>query len=176
MNVFRTGFLSSIGYHRRSDMANSPFHTNILNTEERRSRLFPDKRRIPGRKAKCLLVVGMLLQIWGIRKIVEIRRFFRKRDMEIKKQQRKTAPFFQAMADLRYCSLKERNDILMNELFAHKGQDYIKRITQRFNQTDIWAPFAPRYGFMHLRTARNIKPYHEIWLSRYLHNYDVYNI
>jgi len=38
------------------------------------------------------------------------------------------------------------------------------------------APFSPRYAFMHLKTARNIKPYHEIWLARYLHNYDVYNI
>jgi len=77
MNVFRNGFLTKLNYYRRHDMAHSPFHSHILNTEERRSQLFPDKRRIPGRKAKFMLVFAMLLQIWGIRKVVEIRGFFR---------------------------------------------------------------------------------------------------
>ena len=75
MNVFRNGFLTNLGFYRRHDMANSPFHTHILNTEERRSKLFPDKRRIPGRKAKFMIVFGLLLQIWGVRKVIEIRHF-----------------------------------------------------------------------------------------------------
>ena len=33
---------------RRSDMANSPFHKAIQGLEEKRSKLFPDRRRIPG--------------------------------------------------------------------------------------------------------------------------------
>ena len=77
MENFRNGFLTKYRYFRRSDMAHSPFVTNILNTEERRSRLFPDKRRIPGRKAKFILTLGVILQLWGMRKVVEIRKFFK---------------------------------------------------------------------------------------------------
>jgi hypothetical protein len=34
---------------RRSDMANSPFHKAIQGLEDKRSKLFPDRRRVPGR-------------------------------------------------------------------------------------------------------------------------------
>lgn len=45
----------------------------------------------------------------------------RRKDMENKKLQRKATPFLQAMSDLNYCSLKEKQDILIEELFAHRG-------------------------------------------------------
>ena len=45
---------------RRSDMANSPFHKAIFDMEEKRSNLFLDRRRIPGRKAKFILAIGLI--------------------------------------------------------------------------------------------------------------------
>jgi hypothetical protein len=65
---------------RRDDMPNSPFHQAIKNVEERRSQLFPDRRRIPGRKAKVLLGFGLCLQMYGMSHLVEIRRFMKRRD------------------------------------------------------------------------------------------------
>lgn len=62
---------------RRADEAHSPFHRAIADTELKRSQLFPDRRRIPGRKAKLLLSVGLLLQIWGIGKLIEIKKFMK---------------------------------------------------------------------------------------------------
>ncbi len=60
---------------RRVDMANSPFHKAIFETEQRRSQLFPDRRRIPGRKAKFLFALAIVMQVWGLRKLNEIRNF-----------------------------------------------------------------------------------------------------
>lgn len=77
MEQLRNGFLVKSRYLRRYDMAHSPFHKHILNTEERRSQLFPDKRKIPGRKAKCLITVAIVLQIWGAKKVVEIRQYWK---------------------------------------------------------------------------------------------------
>lgn len=58
---------------RRTDAANSPMHLFVHGAEERRSRLFPDRKRIPGRKAKTVVIISLMLHIWGIRKIGEIR-------------------------------------------------------------------------------------------------------
>ena len=60
---------------RRSDMANSPFHKAIKDTEDKRSNLFPDRRRIPGRKAKFLISVGIFFQVWGMGKVIEVKKF-----------------------------------------------------------------------------------------------------
>jgi hypothetical protein len=58
--------------------------------------------------------------------------------MESQKLQRKAVPFLQAMADIRHCSLQEKFNILVQELFAHRGQDYINRITNIYFQKDLW--------------------------------------
>jgi len=76
MQFLRTDFLAS-QILRRADMANSPFHKAIKDTEEKRSKLFLDRRRVPGRKAKLLLSAGLLLQMWGIGKLIEIKKFMK---------------------------------------------------------------------------------------------------
>ena len=49
--------------------------------------------------------------------------------------ERKAAPFLQAMADIRYCAITEKKDMLMRELFS---ADHYDRIKDRFIQKDIW--------------------------------------
>lgn len=63
--------------YRRMDQAHSPFHQARFNMEEKRSQLFPDRRRIPGRKAKVMLGVAFFFQAFGIMKIVEIKNHFK---------------------------------------------------------------------------------------------------
>lgn len=76
MQFLRPDYLAS-QLLRRADMAHSPFHKAIQDTEDKRSRLFPDRRRIPGRKAKLLIAVSLLLQFWGIGKVIEIKKFMK---------------------------------------------------------------------------------------------------
>lgn len=82
MNTLNKSLLQAL---RREDMAHSPFHQNIKNIEERRSQLFPDRRRIPGRKAKVILGIGFCLQMYGISHLCEIRRFWKRRDQDMAK-------------------------------------------------------------------------------------------
>lgn len=63
--------------YRRFDQAHSPFHQARFNMEEKRSQLFPDRRRIPGRKAKFFLGLAIFLQMFGVTKIVEIKNNFK---------------------------------------------------------------------------------------------------
>lgn len=62
---------------RRYDQAHSPFHMARFNMEEKRSQLFPDRRRIPGRKAKFMLFMAFGLQIFGVVKLVEIKNHYK---------------------------------------------------------------------------------------------------
>lgn len=48
--------------------------------------------------------------------------------MENRKLQRKATPFLQAMTDIRHCALQEKYDILVDELFAHKGKDFMDQV------------------------------------------------
>ena len=64
--------------------------------------------------------------------------FFRKTAQEMKKLQRKAAPFLQAMEDIRLSAMHTRNRILIEELFENRGKDYINRITKRYNSEDLW--------------------------------------
>jgi hypothetical protein len=73
MNFLKNKLLTPF---RRADMANSPFHRGI-NMEEKRSTLFADRRRIPGRKAKVLLTVMFCFQMVGMKKLVETKKFMK---------------------------------------------------------------------------------------------------
>lgn len=55
--------------------------------------------------------------------------------MESAKLSRKASPFLQAMADMRYCIIHEKRDILMRELFPN---DMYERIKDQYIQKDIW--------------------------------------
>ena len=61
---------------RRADMAHSPFHAS-LNSAEKRSILLPDRRRIPARKAKCLFALAFIMQMWGMKKVVDTKKYFK---------------------------------------------------------------------------------------------------
>ena len=62
---------------RRYDQANSPFIFAKFDMEEKRSQLFPDRRRIPGRKAKVMIGLAIFLQCYGCYKLMEIKTNFK---------------------------------------------------------------------------------------------------
>ena len=60
---------------RRQDQAHSPMHRFIHNAEEKRSLLFPERKKIPGRKPKALIVTAIAFTILGVSKVGEIKSF-----------------------------------------------------------------------------------------------------
>lgn len=72
--------LNKIGFNFATQAAKadaySPFNAvhfglrqHINDIENKRSRLFPDRRRIPGRKAKYILAIGYLLHAYAFMKL-----------------------------------------------------------------------------------------------------------
>eukprot|EP00331_Platyophrya_macrostoma_P013818 CAMPEP_0176419932 /NCGR_PEP_ID=MMETSP0127-20121128/8328_1 /TAXON_ID=938130 /ORGANISM="Platyophrya macrostoma, Strain WH" /LENGTH=177 /DNA_ID=CAMNT_0017800477 /DNA_START=39 /DNA_END=572 /DNA_ORIENTATION=+ len=162
---------------RRTDEAHSPMHQFIRNAEEKRSILFPERKKIPGRKPKAVLVAALVCSIFGASKMGEIKAFRNRQDLELRKVQRKSAPFLQAISDLQFIAAEERQDMIVKELFDIQSDEEYKKFRQRFHQTDIWVPFKPRYGFANFRTFKNVREkYTHVWYNRYTHGFDVYSI
>jgi hypothetical protein len=76
------------------------------------------------------------------------------------------------MADLRYISLKERNDMITEALFEYKGKDYVKNITRRYHNEETWDPFTNKYLWMNNATMKNCKSQSDLFFGRYIHGYD----
>jgi hypothetical protein len=55
-------------------MAHSPQHWAIKDTQELRSKLFPERRYIPARKGKMLMAVAFSFQLFGLYHIVQVKR------------------------------------------------------------------------------------------------------
>lgn len=79
--LFRQETLSQ--YPRRNYFnAQSPTHQVLFtltrqfidDIENRRSKLFPDRRRVPGRKAKYIISIAFLIQFWACAKMVQIKK------------------------------------------------------------------------------------------------------
>lgn len=105
----------------RSIVSKTASTKNIINTKELRSELFASRRRIPGRKVKFLAVACFFGFTMNHAKIREVHGFFELRDKEHQRLQRRTIPFFQAVEDLRYLALQERQQLLTEALFEKKG-------------------------------------------------------
>lgn len=59
--LFTNSTLWKPSWARRYDEANSPLHMWTKETKELRSQLFPERLRIPSRKAKYILTLGLVL-------------------------------------------------------------------------------------------------------------------
>lgn len=64
-------------FTRRYDMAHSPQHFQRTDMKELRSRLFPERRYIPGRKGKMILGLCFGLQFIMMYEMAFIRKIFK---------------------------------------------------------------------------------------------------
>jgi hypothetical protein len=62
--------------------------------ENKRSKLFPDRRRIPGRKVKYILALSLVIHIWAVAKLTKIKSVAGWRDRMTSKLNRKISPYF----------------------------------------------------------------------------------
>ena len=96
---------------------------HINDIENKRSRLFPDHRRIPGRKTKYILVVAYLIHAYALMRLAHSKQIIKARAEQQTALQRKTAPFFQSVNDIQYTTLKHRWDLLAKEVL---GEEFVK--------------------------------------------------
>ena len=118
----------------------------MKDVDNKRSRLFPDRRRIPGRKTKFIVAIACLIQIYSSMKLIQAKRIFayfmcdfRLKEEQRRQMQRKMAPFFQSFEDVQYTIVKHRMDLILSEAFKGKGgQEYLEKFN-RFKQKGMWA-------------------------------------
>lgn len=79
------------------------YNVNLLkyidDIENKRSKLFPDRRRIPGRKTKYIIAVAFVIHYFTLTRVMEARDIAQRKAMQQKQLQRKIAPMFQALND-----------------------------------------------------------------------------
>lgn len=118
--------------------AHSPFNKAIRGTLEKRSELFPERTDIPGRRAKYVIAMSFVLNMIGWKNWIEVQRIFKWQEAHTKKQQRKAAPFLQAMEDIRYLAMEDRSHILIDELFSKESDEFRANLKSPYFQKDIW--------------------------------------
>jgi hypothetical protein len=62
--------------------------------------LFPDRARVPGRKAKYILAITFLISFYSIGKIFQQKVNNGTKDLNIQKLHRKVSPFFSSLQDV----------------------------------------------------------------------------
>jgi len=73
---------------------------HIDDIENKRSRLFPDRRRIPGRKTKYIIAIAFIIHAYSLVRLQQAKKVYSKKAEQQVSLQRKVAPFFQASLDI----------------------------------------------------------------------------
>ena len=80
--------------------AHSPYNKFINDIENKRSRLFPDRRRVPGRKFKFLFTISYIIHFYSMAKIAHIKSQAVIKEENMRKMQRKVVPYFESLEDI----------------------------------------------------------------------------
>lgn len=83
--------------------------------------MFPDRKRIPGRKTKFIFAIVFLIQGFATFKLIQAKKIYGLKGGEQQKLQRKAAPYFQSITDIEYTIVKHRTDLILAEIFKSKG-------------------------------------------------------
>jgi hypothetical protein len=108
----------NIGTTQAKAEAYSPFARYIDDIENKRSKLFPDRRAIPGRKAKYILAIALLIHIYAVTKTFQSRIIYGRKARQQHALGRKVVPLFMAVQDVEYTILKHRWDLLAKEVLG----------------------------------------------------------
>ena len=146
---------------------------HIDDIENKRSRLFPDRRTIPGRKVKYILAFTFAIHFYYVYKNLQ-----KKEIISLKKQQqvalqRKVAPLFQALQDQEHTILKHRWDLLTREVL---GEDFVKK-SHFHNRNISWVPVSKDYyGWARAGVDRYSGPISREFNNRYVNGFETQNI
>ena len=91
---------------------------HINDIENKRSRLFPDRRRIPGRKTKYIFMACFLIHAFYTVKLIQQKMIYGKKAEQQISLQRKVAPLMQSKIDIQYTTVKHRWDLMAKEVLG----------------------------------------------------------
>ena len=110
-------------------------------TEEQRSRLFYDRPFIYGRLPKWILIYCASMMFWSSYYSC-LKKEFAQHSAGITKQcLRKTVPFVQAMEDIRFIAVQERNYMILKAICDSENPELFDLYRTRYNQEDFFETF-----------------------------------
>ena len=117
-------------------------NTRIRNMpHEKRTRLFRDKPFIHGRLPKFFLAWAFSMAFWGTY-YLRAKMGFQQFNAEVTKRAlRKTVPFVQAMEDIRFTAIQERNYMILKAICDVENPDLFEVYRQRYNQEDFFLSY-----------------------------------
>merc|ERR1719313_2436524 len=115
----------------------SPMFRNRNYSEEKRANLFDDRPFIYGRLPKYLLCFMFCMNLWSGYYIHHRHALAQHQQDKTKKCFRKVVPFVQAMEDVRYVALEQRNYMILKAICDYSGGaqgfDFLR---ERYSQND----------------------------------------
>ena len=135
--------------------------------EERRSKLFHEMPDIWGRSAKFIIFWVISMNFWAGYYLYHKHNLALHLQEETKKAYRRTLPFIQAMEDVRYLAVQERNYMILKAVCDYSDPRAFEFFRSRYNQEDHFVSYYRgttmrnhydgRYGssrFQHLKANR----------------------
>src|SRR6056300_821292 len=136
----RTSMFSSSartkGSRIRDFDAHSPMFRNRHFNEERRSKLFADTPYIWGRLPKFLIAWCISMQFWAGYYLYQKQSLTIHLQEETKKAYRRVVPFVQALEDVRFCAIQERNYMILRAICDYSDPRMFGLFRARYNQED----------------------------------------
>ena len=136
-------------------------------SEDRRSKLFHELPDIWGRMAKFCVFWVVSMNVWGGYYVYHKSALAMHLQDETKRAYRRTLPFIQAMEDVRYCAVQERNYMILKAVCDYSDPRAFEFFRSRYNQEDHFLSYYRgtsmrnhydgRYGsgrYMHMKAQR----------------------
>ena len=121
--------------------AHSPMFKNRHFNEEKRSRMFADTPFIWGRLPKFLIGWCVCMQFWASYYIYHKHTLNQHLQEQTRKAYRRTVPFVQAMEDVRYCAIQERNYMILRAVCDYTDPALFDLFRNRYNQEDFFISY-----------------------------------
>ena len=110
-------------------------------SEEKRSKLFYDRPYIYGRLPKFILLWASCSFFWASYYTMQKVEFQKYSADLTKRCLRKTLPFVQAMEDVRFVALQERNYMILKAICDTENPELFELYRARFNQEDFFVSY-----------------------------------
>ena len=111
----------------------SPMFKNRHVNQERRSRIFADRPYIFGRLPKYLLGWALCMQFWAGYYLYHKHTLTQHLQNQTRKANRRTLPFVQAMEDVRYVAIQERNYMILKAICDFEDPQLFELFRTRYN-------------------------------------------
>lgn len=134
--------------------AHSPMYRTRNFTEESRTRLFYDRPFVWGRLPKYAMAWVLSMTFWSGYYIYHRHSGTAFLQEQTRKISRRTLPFVQAMEDVRFVSVQERNYMIIKAVCDYEDPRYFDLYRSRYNQEDFFLSYYKGCTFRHYMDGR----------------------